>query len=158
MLEDPLRDEYQLPIEVVSALDLRPGQVIADIGAGSGYFSFRLAQAVGPKGLVFAIDVNPNMIRHLNRKKRDLGFGNVFSVLAEEDDPLLPNDSVDVFFICNTWHHIPDQEKYLRLMRDMLRHGGKVVMIDFRKEELPVGPPLETKIARADLLNHMKSQ
>ena len=156
MLEDPERDAYQKPAEVVAALQLKPGEVVADIGSGSGYFALRLAQAVGPTGRVYAVDVSPDMIVHLNRRVRDAAIPNVQTILAAPDDPLLPDRSVDLFFICNTWHHIEDQPKYLTLMKRMLRPGGQVVMLDFQKRELPVGPPLAMKIAREDLVKQME--
>jgi ubiquinone/menaquinone biosynthesis C-methylase UbiE len=155
-LEDPKRDEYQKPDEVMKALALKPGEVIADIGSGSGYFTLRFARAVGEKGLVFAVDISPDMIRHVNRRVRDAGIRNVVSVLAEPDDPLLPDGSVDRFVIVDTWHHVEDQAKYLGLMKRMLKPGGQVVHIDFQKRELPIGPPLAMKIARDDLVKQMQ--
>jgi ubiquinone/menaquinone biosynthesis C-methylase UbiE len=156
MLEDPARDAYQKPQEVIAALALRAGESVADIGAGSGYFALRLADAVGPTGRVYAVDVDPEMVRHLNRRVRAAGLDNVRSVLADPDDPLLGDRSVDRFFVCDTWHHIDDQAKYLGLMKRMLRPGGEVVMIDFKKEPTPMGPPLEMRIARADLVKQME--
>jgi SAM-dependent methyltransferase len=156
-LEDPKRDAYQKPHEVVMALGLKEGEVLADIGAGSGYFSFRLAPHVGDKGRVYAVDINPDMILYMNRRIRELGLRNVITVLSDLDDPLLPDASVNRFFICNTWHHIDDQAKYLTLMKRMLKKGGQVVMIDFQKRELPVGPPVGMKIARGDLIRQMEA-
>jgi ubiquinone/menaquinone biosynthesis C-methylase UbiE len=155
-LEDPARDAHQKPEEVLKALALRPGEAIADIGSGSGYFTVRLAEKVGPAGRVYAVDVDPDMVRHLNRRVRDAGLDNVRSVLADFDDPLLGTRSVDRFFVCDTWHHVEDQDKYLAHMKEMLRPGGQVVMIDFKKEATPMGPPLEMRIAREDLLRQMK--
>jgi ubiquinone/menaquinone biosynthesis C-methylase UbiE len=157
MLEDPKRDEYQKPREVLMALGLRPGETIADIGSGSGYFALRFAAHVGDAGRVFAVDIAPDMVRHLNRRLRDAGVHNVQTVLAEPNDPLLPDASVDRFVVVNTWHHIEDQPGYLALMKKMLKPGGQVVMIDFHKKELPVGPPLEMKIARDDLVRQMEA-
>jgi arsenite methyltransferase len=156
-LEDPQRDAYQKPQEVVAALDLKEGEVIADIGAGSGYFSLRFAHHVGERGRVYAVDINPDMIRYLNRRIRDLNLRNVVTILAEPDDPLLPDASIDLFFLCDTWHHIERQTDYLALMKRMLRQGGSVAMVDFQKRPLPIGPPIEMKIAREDLLRQMES-
>jgi ubiquinone/menaquinone biosynthesis C-methylase UbiE len=157
MLDDPKRDAYQKPHEVLAALNLKPGEVIADIGAGSGYFSFRLGHHVGANGKVYAVDVSPDMIRHLNRRSRELKANNVVSILAEPDDPLLPEQSVNRFFICDVWHHVENHTKYLALMKKMLKPGGEIVMIDFHKKELPFGPPLQMKIAREDLIKQMES-
>jgi len=156
-LDDPARDAYQKPEEVVAALGLRAGDVVADIGAGTGYFTVRLARAVGETGRVYAVDVSPDMIRHINRRVRDEGLHNVVPVLADPDDPLLPDASVDWFVIVDTWHHIEDQEVYLRHLKRMLRPGGHVVHIDFQKRELPVGPPMSMKIGREDLVHQMQA-
>ncbi len=156
-LEDPQRDAYQKPHEVMMTLGLREGEIVADIGAGSGYFTFRLARHVGEKGRVYAVDVNPDMIVYMNRRIRDLQLKNVVTVLAAADDPLLMNASIDRFFICDTWHHIQNQTHYLSLMKKMLKPNGQVIMIDFYKKEMPVGPPMEMRIAREDLVRQMGS-
>jgi len=156
MLEDPKRDEYQKPHEVITALKLKKGEVIADLGAGSGYFSFRLAHHLGKGGRVYAVDISPDMIVHLNRRIRDLKANNVVSVLAAPDDPLLAEASVDRFFICDTWHHIENHDRYLSLLKKMLKPGGQVVMIDFKKAKTPVGPPMEMRIDRDDLVKEME--
>jgi ubiquinone/menaquinone biosynthesis C-methylase UbiE len=155
-LDDPTRDAYQKPDEVLKALALRPGEVVADVGAGSGYFTVRFARAVGDAGRVYAVDVSPEMVRHLNRRLRNAGIRNVWTVLADPDDPLLPDASVDRFVIVDTWHHIEDQPKYLGLLRRMLKPGGQIVHIDFQKRDLPVGPPESMKIAREDLVKQME--
>lgn len=154
-LENPARDAYQKPAEVIEALALKKGEIIADIGAGSGYFTLRVADAVGPEGHVYAVDVSPDMIVHLNRRVRDAGLLNVSSILAPPDDPLLPRP-VDRFLIVDVWHHVEDQAGYLTLMKKLLRPGGQIVMIDFHKKDLPVGPPLAMKIARKDLITQME--
>src|SRR5678816_4505593 len=126
-LEDPKRDPYQKPQEVMTALGIKPGEVIADIGAGSGYFTFRLALHVGDKGKVYAVDVSPDMILHINRRIRELNVSNVVTVLSDPDDPLLPDHSIDRFFFSESWHHIENQTKYLALMKRMLKPPGQIV-------------------------------
>ena len=157
MLEDPQRDAYQKPREVMTALGIKSGEVIADIGAGSGYFTFRLANHVGAKGRVYAVDVSPDMILHINRRIRELKVNNVVSILADPDDPLLPDRSVNRFFFSESWHHIENQTKYLLLIKRMLKARGEVAMIDFHKKELPFGPPMQMKIAREDVIKQMES-
>ena len=156
MLDDPKRDAYQKPHEVITALKLKKGEVIADIGAGSGYFTLRLAHHLGKAGRVYAVDVNPDMIVHVNRRIRDLKLKNVVALLAAPDDPLLADASIDRFFICDTWHHIENHDRYLALLKKMLKPGGQVVMIDFKKAQTPVGPPLEMRIDRDDLEKEME--
>jgi ubiquinone/menaquinone biosynthesis C-methylase UbiE len=148
MLEDPARDAYQKPHDVIIALGLKDGERIADIGAGAGYFTLRFAQHVGNTGVVYGVDISPDMILHLNQRVRDAGLDNVRTILAPPDDPLLPDRSVDRFFICETWHHIANHARYLDLMKKMLRPGGQVIIIDFPRTETPVGPPMEMRIPR----------
>ncbi len=156
-LEDPQRDAYQKPMEVINALGVKDGEVIADIGAGSGYFAFRFSHHVGAQGKVFAVDISPDMILHMNRQIRDLKVQNVVTVLAAPDDPLLGDSSIDRFFICDVWHHIENQPQYLARLKRMLKPGGQIVMIDFQKRELPVGPPTSMKISRDDLVRQMET-
>ena len=155
-LEDPKRDAYQKPHEVMEALALKPGEAVADIGSGSGYFTFRLAQHLGPTGRVYAVDVNKEMMVHLEKRMRELKVTNVTPILAPPNNPLLP-EPVDRFLIVDVWHHIEDQPGYLAVMKKKLKPGGQVVMIDFHKKDLPVGPPAEMKIAREDLLKQMQA-
>ncbi len=97
------------------------------------------------------------MIVHLNRRVRDLQLNNVVTILCPPDDPLLPDAAIDRFFICDTWHHIGDHPHYLALLKRMLTPGGQVIMIDFKKEKTPVGPPMEMRIAREDLVREMET-
>jgi arsenite methyltransferase len=151
-LEDPARDAYQKPHEVVMALGLTSGERIADIGAGSGYFSLRFAQHVGTTGRVFAVDISPDMIVHLNQRIRDAGLDNVRAILALPDDPLLPDASVDCVFICETWHHIADHPRYLGVLKKILKPAGRVVIIDFQKKDTPVGAPMEMRLSRESVV------
>ena len=157
MLDNPQRDAEQKPQEVIAALGLKRGEIIADIGAGSGYFSFRFARHIGDAGRVYAADISPDMIVHMNRQIRESKLNNVVTVLSVPDDPLLPAVAIDRFFICNTWHHIEKKDSYLGLMKRMLKPGGQVVIIDYKKKELPVGPPPEMKIGRREVVQQFES-
>ena len=97
------------------------------------------------------------MIVHLNRRVRELKVRNVVTILAAPDDPLLPEAAVDRFLICDTWHHIENHPHYLDLLKHLLKPGGQIVMIDFKKAQTPVGPPMEMRIARDDLLKEMEA-
>jgi arsenite methyltransferase len=156
-LEDPNRESYQKPNDVMDVLALKPGEVVADIGAGSGYFTFRFSNALGVSGKVYAVDVSRDMIDYINRRTQETGAKNVTTVLAAADDPLLPDASVDRIFICDTWHHIENRPQYLVRLKKVLRAGGQIIMIDFQKRDLPVGPPVDMKIAREDLIQQMES-
>ena len=156
LLEDPARDAYQKPHEVLMALGLKDGERVADIGAGSGYFSLRFAQHVGAGGRVLAVDINPDMIIHLNQRIRDSGLDNVRTILASPDDPLLAPSSVDRVFICETWHHIQNHAQYLGVLKKTLKPGGQVIIIDFQRKPTPVGPPAEMRVAREDVVNEFE--
>lgn len=156
MLDNPARDAEQKPGEVIAALGLKTGERIADIGAGSGYFTFRFARHVGPGGEVLAVDVNPDMIVHLNERIRDLQIDNVRTILAPPADPLLAPASVDLVFICNTWHHIGDHPRYLGLLEKALKPGGRIVIVDYRKKDVAVGPPAEMRVAREDVVGEFE--
>jgi arsenite methyltransferase len=154
-LEDPARDAYQKPHEVFMALDLKGGERIADVGAGAGYFTRRFAQHVGALGRVYAVDVSPDMIVHLNRWVRDAGVENVRTILAPPDDPLLPAASIDLVFICDTWHHIGDRGHYLATLQKALKPGGRLAIIDFQKRDTPVGAPMEMRVDRDDVVREL---
>lgn len=156
VLEDPDRSKWQNPEAVVEKLELKPGDAVADLGAGSGYFTLRLARAVGPRGKVYAVDVEQGMLDYLKRRAQAEHLANIQPVLAGAHDPKLPPASVDVIFICDTLHHIPDRSTYYPLLARALRPGGRLVNIDFHKKPLPVGPPIEMKISKADMIEEVK--
>ena len=156
MLEDPKRDAYQKPHEVVTALGLKPGETLADIGSGSGYFALRFAAHVGEQGRVFAVDVDPEMVRHLNRRIRDAGVRNVQTVLADPDDPLLPDASLDRFVVVNTWHHIGQREDYARKLHDALKPGGAVLIVDFTLDS-DIGPPKSHRLTEHEVMRELSA-
>ena len=142
--------------QVVEALGLRPGQDVADIGAGTGYFSVRFAKAVGPGGKVFAVDIDQGLIDHLNERAKDAGLSNLEAVLAPTNDPLLSEKSLDIVFVCDVIHHVQDRQGYYAKLSGALRPGGRLAIVDFHKRETPVGPPVAMKIAREDLISELR--
>ena len=155
-LEDPSRVEWQKPDEVVEKLGLKAGEAVADLGAGSGYFTLRFAQAVGPAGKVYAVDVDRGMLDNIERRAKEAHLENIQLVLAEPHDPRLPASSVDLIFICDTLHHISDRARYYPLLVRALRPSGRLVNIDFYKKPLPVGPPVAMKIGKEDMIEEVK--
>jgi ubiquinone/menaquinone biosynthesis C-methylase UbiE len=138
--DDPARDEWQKPIEVISALALMPGQVVADIGAGTGYFTVRLAKAAAaPK--VYAVDVEKSMVDYVRLRATKEGLSNISAILARPDHANLP-EPVDLVLVVDTYHHIPNRPTYFRELRTSLKPGARVAIIDFRKGA-PSGPPEE---------------
>jgi arsenite methyltransferase len=125
------RDQWQQRERVVASLEIRPGERVADIGAGGGYFVFALAQAVGPEGKVYAVDIDQEMNHLVAERAKKEGVGNIEVVLAKPDDPLLPSAGIDLIFTSNTYHHIDQRVSYLKNLRQYLRPGGRMAIIDF---------------------------
>jgi predicted methyltransferase len=125
------RDQWQQPQKVVESLALRPGDHVADLGSGSGYFTFRLAEAVGPQGKVYAVDVDRDMNDLVAKASKGKSTGNVEVILALRDDPLLPPIGVDLVFTVNTYHHFENRVAYFKRVRKYLRPGGRIAVIDF---------------------------
>jgi arsenite methyltransferase len=125
------RDSWQQPERVVRELGLEPGSRVADLGSGGGYFTFRLADAVGAAGRVYAVDVDQGMIEYVGAEARKRGYANVESILAAYDDPRLPADGVDMIFTCDTYHHLSDRVAYFERAARYLRPGGRVAVIDY---------------------------
>jgi ubiquinone/menaquinone biosynthesis C-methylase UbiE len=125
------RNEWQQPERVIQSLEIRPGHTIADLGAGGGYFTFLLAQAAGPGGKVYAVDIDKDMTEFVAKKARQRGVKNVEVILAKPEDPLLPEGGVDLIFTANTYHHIKDRVRYFSALRKALRPAGRVAVIDF---------------------------
>jgi ubiquinone/menaquinone biosynthesis C-methylase UbiE len=147
LLEDPKRDEWQKPNAVIQALNLKEGQVVADIGAGSGYFTLRLARRVGQKGQVFAVDVDEGMLSYLRQRLAKEKMQNVQVMQVPPHDPLLIDGSLHLAFICNTYHHLEDRDVYLRKLHKALKPDGRLVIVDFyKKEGMPVGPPMSMRL------------
>lgn len=153
IFDDPERDAWQKPDEVVKALAIEPGMSVADIGAGTGYFSRYLSRAVGDGGAVFAVEIEPSLVTHLRERAEKEGAANVVPILGSADNPRLAAGSVDLILIVDTLHHIDDRPGYLRRLQRALRPGGRVAVIDFKKEESPVGPPPEHRLARQQVVD-----
>ena len=152
ILERADRDEWQKPERVVEALNLEPGQAVADIGAGSGYFSVRLARAVGAAGKVYAVDIQQDLIDHLAARASKESLPHLLPTLGSAEDPGLPAASVDLIFICDVVHHIENRQAYYAKLAKALKSGGRIAIVDFYKRELPVGPGVAMKIAKPDMI------
>jgi cyclopropane fatty-acyl-phospholipid synthase-like methyltransferase len=150
--DDPARDAWQMPDRVIAALDLKPGQSVADIGSGTGYFSVRLAKSPAhPK--VFGADIEPEMVKYLQARAQKEGLTNITAVHAGPDSPNLP-EPVDVALIVDTYHHIGDRVAYFEKLSKSLKPGGRVAIIDF-KPDSPDGPPKEFRMTRAKFESEM---
>src|SRR3989442_1005975 len=142
VFDDPARDAYQKPRQVVRALRIRPGMRVADLGAGTGYFSRFLSTAVGAAGTVLAVDTEPELVRHLRERAEKEQTDNVVPILASPDNPRLPRGAVDLVLLVDTFHHIDHRVAYFGRLRATLAPGGRVAVVDWQKRETPVGPQL----------------
>jgi ubiquinone/menaquinone biosynthesis C-methylase UbiE len=154
--DDPSRIDWQKPDLVVAALELQPNMVVADIGAGTGYFEARLAAAVEPKGRVLALDAEPDMVRYLRERAIKENTPSVEAFVAAPDDPRLPDASVDRILIVNTWHHIEAREAYARKLAAALKPGGFVLVVDFT-QETDKGPPRMNRIRAGQVMRELES-
>jgi len=125
------RDDWQQPERVVAALGIQPGARVADLGSGSGYFTVRLAPAVGEHGRVYAVDVDAEMNEYLRRRLAQAGIANVEVILGGFDDPLLPDGGIDLVLVVDTYHHIAERPTYFRNLQRDLAPGGRVAVIDY---------------------------
>ncbi len=142
--EDPARDIWQKPEVVLTTLELEPHHTVADIGSATGYFPVRIAHHV-PRGRVWGVDIEPDMVRHLNDRARREGLTNLVSILGTADDPLLP-EQVDRVLLVDTYHHVENRTHYFEDLRRSLRPDAWIVIVDFLMGDFPVGPPDSMKI------------
>ena len=147
----PRRKKWQKPSAVVRALGLRRGQVIAEVGSGPGYFTPRLARAVGPSGHVYALDPEAAVLDVMRKRIKQAGVKNVTPVLSRDDDPLLPRGRCDVALLINAYHHMRGRPVFLRRLVASLPRGARVVNIDW-DEETEFGPPPRRRVPRARFL------
>jgi cyclopropane fatty-acyl-phospholipid synthase-like methyltransferase len=152
--DDPARDRWQQPQLVLDALELGPGMVIADIGAGTGYFSVRLARAV-PDGQVIATDIEPDMIRYLTERATREHLTNLRAVQTPPADPQLAAGTVDRILVVDVWHHIDDRAGYARALARALRPGGKLAIVDFTREATH-GPPVEMRLTPEQVIGELR--
>ena len=143
VFDDPKRDAWQKPHEVIQALDLKPDAIVVDIGAGTGYFAVRLAHRV-PEGRVYAVDTEAAMVKHLAERAKSAGVANLLAVHGGADDSRVP-EKADLILLVDVYHHIDRREAYFAKLANALKPGGRVAIIDFRMDS-PHGPPRAARI------------
>jgi predicted methyltransferase len=153
VFDDPKRDAWQKPHEVIQALKLKPDAVIADIGAGTGYFAVRFSHMVS-KGKVYAVDTEPDMVKYLAERARREGLKNLIPVAGKPADPQLP-EKADLVVFVDVYHHVENRERYFRQLQNALKPGGRVAVIDFRMDS-PEGPPKAARIAPGQVKSEMQ--
>lgn len=155
LLEEPRN--WQDTEEIMDRLHLRAGDIVADIGAGSGYFTMPLASRVGEKGLVFAEDIQIEMINYLSRKVEELELKNVRVIFGKPDDPSLLDNFFNLVFLANTYHELGNPFLLLENIKKDLRHYGKLAIIDWDPaKQSPFGPPIEVKVPENTVIKELE--
>lgn len=155
VFDDPERDAWQKPAVLVGALDIKAGSTVADIGAGTGYFNPHLSAAVGPDGHVIAVDIEASLVEWMTKRAARDGTPNVSPRLGAADDPGLKPAEVDLILLVDTYHHIGDRVDYFTRLRQTVRPGGRLVVVDFKPGDLPVGPPEGHRIPEAKVVEEL---
>jgi ubiquinone/menaquinone biosynthesis C-methylase UbiE len=157
-LDRPERESEEQPDKALEALALKRGMVVADVGAGSGYMSFKMAKLVGPSGKVYANDVQPEMLEKLRARARRDKIANVETVLGTETDPKLPAGGIDLILMVDVYHEFSQPQAMLDRMRESLKPGGRLVLVEYRKEDpkVPIRP--EHKMSVADVRTEVEAE
>jgi ubiquinone/menaquinone biosynthesis C-methylase UbiE len=155
-LERPEREKEEKPEKLLAALKLKPGEVVADVGAGSGYLSFRLARRVGPTGRVLAVDIQPEMLALIRARMRKEKVENIETIQGEETDPRLPASSVDLILMVDVYHEFAFPFEMAQAMIRALKPGGRLVFVEYRKEDPKVWIKLVHKMTEEQVKKEMK--
>jgi arsenite methyltransferase len=155
--QDYGRDSWQKPDEVMKSLNLKPGDVVADIGAGTGYFTRRFAKAVSPGGQALGLEIVSSNVESMKRDADRLGLDTYVARLVEPDDPGFEPGSVDIVFLCDAYHHLRNRVEYFKKVSRGLKKDGRVVIVDFYNKRMAVGPPPSHTVAKAVVLEEMKA-
>ena len=154
-LERPEREKEEQPAKLMEALDIKAGSVVADVGAGTGYFTFRLAEKVGPKGKVLAVEIQKEMLELITRKMRKLKSENIEMILGTETDPKLPEGKVDLILMVDVYHEFSHPFEMTQAMVKALKPGGRLVFVEYRLEDDKVPIKLVHKMTERQVLKEM---
>ncbi|MDR4507677.1 MAG: methyltransferase domain-containing protein [Candidatus Brocadiaceae bacterium] len=156
LLEDPKRDAWQKPEKIISALGVEKGQIIADIGAGSGYLTEKLSDYVGIEGIVYAVDIQREMLDYIAKRLKDKKPENVTLVLGTMDDPKLPRgEHLDTAILLSTYHEIAKPIDFLKKVKHALKPHGKLAILEFGSKS-PIGPPASVRLPEELVINELK--
>jgi len=147
------RDSEEEPDHAIDVLKIAKGSTVADLGAGSGYMTVKLAKKVGPEGKVLANDIQPGMLELLNKRLAKSKISNVSTILGSQDDPRLPIDAIDLVLMVDVYHELSQPQLMLRHIRASLKSGGRLVLLEYRKEDpnIPIRPEHKMSVAEAKL-------
>jgi len=154
-LERPEREKEEQPAKLLPLLKLKAGEVVADIGAGSGYYTFKLAELVGPDGKVYAVDIQPEMLALIRKRMKDKGIPNVIPHLGKTSDPKLPDASIDLILMVDVYHEFSHPYEMTEAMIKALKPGGRLVFVEFRLEDESVPIKLVHKMTEKQVLKEM---
>ncbi|MCC6138827.1 MAG: methyltransferase domain-containing protein [Bdellovibrionaceae bacterium] len=152
--DDPARDKWQKPDLVVQGLELRRAKCVADIGAGTGYFSTRIARALPQDSVVYAVDIEPDMVTHLKERAQAEGLKNHKEILSTEEFPTLPK-KCDVVLLVDTYHHISNRAAYFKSGLSQLNPKGRVAVVDFTMTS-PIGPKKSHRLEKSQVVTEME--
>ncbi len=157
VLESKRRDKWQKPAEVIKAMELSQGDFIADIGAGGGYFTEKFSLTVGRSGRVFATDVQEIMTSKLKDRVKKKKLDNVKIILSRFDDPFLPDNSCDIIFFSSVYKEIDGRISYMKKVKKSLKPGGRVVILEFRREAKGTGPLVDSRLHKQQILDELEA-
>ena len=157
-LERGEREREESPAKAIEALNFKAGMIVADVGAGTGYYALRIAKLVGPEGKVYATDVQPEMIRLFEEKRKEAGVTNAVSVLGTDSDPKLPAGLIDMILLVDVYHEFSKPQEMVRKLREALKPDGRLVLLEFRKEDPKVPIRAEHKMSIAEVKAEMEPE
>ena len=155
VFDDPKRDAWQKPAELVAALQVPEGATVVDLGAGTGYLTGHLSRAVGPQGSVLAVEVEPNLVEFIRQRAEREQLANVSPLLGSFDNPRLPRGAADLIVVLDTYHHFDHRRRYLPYLAAALRPGGRIAVIDWKPGKLPQGPEPDHKLPPEQVVKEM---
>lgn len=157
-LDRPEREAEEHPEQALDALHLKPGMVVADVGAGTGYMTLRLARRVGPEGKVYGVDIQPEMLRRLRQNAARANLTNIETVLGGESDPKLPKGQIDLILLVDVYHELSEPQKMVRKFREELKPDGRLVLLEYRKEDPSVPIKLEHKMTVQEVKMELEAE
>ena len=157
MLEGPDREAWQRPDQIMDALGIGDGSVVADLGAGGGWFTVRLAKRVGPNGVVYAEDIQPQMIEAIQRRVQREGLRNVSTVLGAADHPSLPHERLDAALMVETFYEVEDRHSLLTNVRAALKPAGRLGIVEYRTDGGGPGPPREQRLPPTQVIRSVEA-
>jgi ubiquinone/menaquinone biosynthesis C-methylase UbiE len=155
-LDRPEREKEERPAKLIEVLKFKPGEVVADVGAGSGYLTFRMAEKVGPTGKVLAVDIQPEMLALIRSRMKEKGLTNVEPVLGAEADPKLPAAGVDTIIMVDVYHEFSQPYEMTAAMTKALKPGGRLVFVEYRREDETVPIKLVHKMSERQVKKEME--